>query len=113
MTEGPVHQSIQRWPQAMPQYLVGHQSRLDALGAAMRHVPGVFLTGAAYRGVGIASCVADAGRIATAVAQHLTPDVAATDVAATGVTATDTAQDVSHNVTQTLADNRPLTEVTS
>ena len=108
MTEGPVHQSIQRWPQAMPQYLVGHQGRLDALGAAMRHVPGVFLTGAAYRGVGIASCVADAGRIATAVAQHLTPDVAVSDAAAT-----DAVQAVSDNVTQTQADNRPLTEVTS
>jgi len=112
MTQGPVHQSIQRWPQAMPQYLVGHQGRLDQLGAAMRHVPGVFLTGAAYRGVGIASCVADAGRVATAVAAHLTPDVAATDVAQ-DVSTTDVAQNVSQNVTQTLADNRPLTEVTS
>jgi oxygen-dependent protoporphyrinogen oxidase len=108
MTEDPVHQSIQRWPQAMPQYLVGHQSRLDALGTAMRHVPGVFLTGAAYRGVGIASCVADAGRIGAAVAQQITPDVATTDVAAP-----DAAEGVSHNVTPTLADERPLTEVTS
>ena len=108
MTEGPVHQSIQRWPQAMPQYLVGHQSRLDALGTAMRHLPGVFLTGAAYRGVGIASCVADAGRIGAAVAQQITPDVATTDVAAP-----DAAEGVSHNVTPTLADERPLTEVTS
>jgi heterodisulfide reductase subunit A-like polyferredoxin len=102
MTEGPVHQSIQRWPLAMPQYLVGHQDRLDAVDAVMRHVRGVFLTGAAYRGVGIASCVADAGRIATAVAAHLTQDVAATDVAATVANS-----DVSHNVTPTLADNRP------
>ncbi len=107
MTQGPVHQSIQRWPQAMPQYLVGHQSRLDALGTAMAHVPGVFLTGAAYRGVGIASCVADAGRIATAVAQHLTPDAAATNAAPSDASTTDVAQDV----TQTPADNRPLTEV--
>jgi len=79
----------------------------------MRHLPGVYLTGAAYRGVGIASCVADAGRIAEAVARHLTPDVATTDVAATDVPSTDVAQDVSQNVTQTLADHRPLTEVTS
>ena len=94
VTASPVHQSIQRWPQAMPQYLVGHQGRLDALDASMRDLPGIYLTGAAYRGVGIASCVADAGRIAAAVAQH---------------TSTDVAQDVS----QPLADDRPLTEVTS
>ena len=102
VSASPIHQSIQRWPQAMPQYLVGHQGRLDALDASMRDVPGIYLTGAAYRGVGIASCVADAGRIAAAVAQRTSTDVAQH-------TSTDVAQDVS----QTLADNRPLTEVTS
>ena len=107
MTEGPVHQSIQRWPLAMPQYLVGHQDRLDAVDAVMRHVPGVFLTGAAYRGVGIASCVADAGRTAEAVAQHSAADVAP------DASQPDVARDVTHDVTQTQADNRPLTEVTS
>jgi oxygen-dependent protoporphyrinogen oxidase len=70
----------------MPQYLVGHQGRLDALDVAVRHLPGLYLTGAAYRGVGLASCVADAKR---------------------------TAQDVAHDVSQTPAGNRPLTEVTS
>jgi protoporphyrinogen/coproporphyrinogen III oxidase len=89
LTSGPDHQSIQRWPQAMPQYLVGHQGRLDALNAAVAHLPGLHLTGAAYRGVGLASCVADAKR-----------------------TAGDVAQDVS-SPTQPPADTRPLTEVTS
>ena len=96
MTEGPVHQSIQRWPLAMPQYLVGHQDRLDAVDAVMRHVPGVFLTGAAYRGVGIASCVADAERTAQNAAQYLTQDVQ--DAAKTSLRP---------------ADDRPLTEVKS
>src|ERR1019366_5050062 len=59
LTGGPVRQRIQRWPQAMPQYLVGHQSRLDALDATLHRLPGLHLTGAAYRGVGMASCVAD------------------------------------------------------
>ena len=86
LTAGPNHQSIQRWPQAMPQYLVGHQDRLDALDAAIHHLPGLYLTGAAYRGVGLASCVADAKR---------------------------TAQDVSQNFSQPPAGSRPLTEVTS
>jgi len=86
LTAGPNHQSIQRWPQAMPQYLVGHQDRLDALDAAIHHLPGLYLTGAAYRGVGLASCVADAKR---------------------------TAQDVAQDVLRPQADVRPLTEVTS
>jgi len=86
LTTGPVQQSIQPWPQAMPQYLVGHQDRLNSLDSAIHHLPGLYLTGAAYRGVGLASCVADAKR---------------------------TAQDVSQNVSQPPADSRPLTEVTS
>jgi len=86
LTAGPVDQGIQRWPQAMPQYLVGHQARLNALDSAIHHLPGLYLTGAAYRGVGLASCVADAKR---------------------------TAQDVAADVSQPPADVRPLTEVTS
>jgi oxygen-dependent protoporphyrinogen oxidase len=86
LTAGPVDQRIQRWPQAMPQYLVGHQDRLEALHVALHDLPGVYLTGAAYRGVGIASCVADAER---------------------------TARDVAQDVSQPQADVRPLTEVTS
>lgn len=62
---------VQRWPQGLPQYLVGHQDRLDVVDAALRHLPGVHLTGAAYRGVGLASCVADAERTAGNVAQSL------------------------------------------
>jgi oxygen-dependent protoporphyrinogen oxidase len=86
LTAGPIHQRIQRWPQGMPQYLVGHQDRLDALDTAVRHLPGLYLTGASYRGVGMASCVADAER---------------------------TARDVAEDVFQAPADVRPLTEVTS
>jgi len=68
---GPSNQSIQRWTQAMPQYLIGHQGRLDALALAMHHLPGIHLTGAAYRGVGLASCVADAQRTAQDVVQDI------------------------------------------
>jgi oxygen-dependent protoporphyrinogen oxidase len=94
LTSGPVHQSIQRWPQAMPQYLVGHKDRLDAVGAALGHLPGLYLTGAAYRGVGMASCVADAERIAQNATQYVT-------------------QDEAQDVSPALADVRPLTEVKS
>ena len=79
LTAGPVHTHIQRWPQGLPQYLVGHQDRLDAVDAALRHLPGLYLTGAAYRGVGVASCVADAERTAHDIAQSLS-DVQLTDV---------------------------------
>lgn len=44
--------------QAIPQYVVGHAERLTALeGLAAGH-PGLFLTGNAFRGVGLNDCVA-------------------------------------------------------
>ena len=67
LTSGPIHQSIQRWPNGMPQYVVGHQNRLDAMKASLSRLPGLYLTGAAFRGVGLASCVADAERTAKEV----------------------------------------------
>jgi oxygen-dependent protoporphyrinogen oxidase len=72
LTSGPIHQSIQRWPNGMPQYVVGHQKRLDAVEAALGDLPGLYLTGAAFRGVGLASCVADAERTSQKVAAVLT-----------------------------------------
>ena len=55
----PVLTRVYRWPRAMPQYRVGHLGRLAAIGARLEHVPGVFLAGAGYRGVGIPDCIRD------------------------------------------------------
>ena len=63
----PLEQFVQRWPQGMPQYLVGHQARLDAMAAALTELPHLYLTGSSYRGVGLASCIADAERTADAI----------------------------------------------
>ncbi|WP_158251246.1 protoporphyrinogen oxidase [Cryobacterium sp. Y11] len=63
----PLEQLVQRWPQGMPQYVVGHQTHLDAIATQLCVLPGLFLTGAAYRGVGLASCIADAERTADAI----------------------------------------------
>jgi oxygen-dependent protoporphyrinogen oxidase len=71
LTGRPTEQHIERWPQGMPQYIVGHQGRLEAATAALEELPGVYLTGSAYRGVGLASCVADAERTADAIVQVL------------------------------------------
>ena len=69
LTTTPTDALVQRWPRAIPQYLVGHADRLDRLD---RLVPeGLQLTGAAYRGSGMAACVASARRTATAVAARL------------------------------------------
>jgi oxygen-dependent protoporphyrinogen oxidase len=47
-----------RWPQSMPQYVVGHRARLDRIAQLVARHPGVSLAGASYSGVGIPDCIA-------------------------------------------------------
>lgn len=72
LTRPPTEVLVQRWPGAIPQYTVGHADRVAAIEAATAELPGLHLTGAAYHGAGVASCVADADRTADAVLTRLT-----------------------------------------
>ena len=75
LTAAPKEASVQRWPRAMPQYTVGHQDRLDRLDeglSGLPGLPGLAVTGAAYRGVGLASCVGQAERTARDLLAQLT-----------------------------------------
>lgn len=58
----PVVAKVYTWPATNPIYEVGHLDRVAAIEAKLP--PGIFLTGAAYRGVGIPGCVQDAKRVA-------------------------------------------------
>ncbi len=53
---------IYRWPRGNPQYDVGHLERVARMEALAAEVPGLHLTGSAYRGIGIPGCVANAER---------------------------------------------------
>lgn len=57
ITAAPVLTRIFRWPQAMPQYTLGHLQRLGRIEAARANHPGLFLAGQSYRGVGIPDCI--------------------------------------------------------
>ena len=63
----PVQSRVQRWPEAMPQYTVGHEVRLAALDQALGTQPGLRVTGAALRGVGLAGCLQQATELADAL----------------------------------------------
>jgi oxygen-dependent protoporphyrinogen oxidase len=56
----PVATRLARWGGGLPQYLVGHQDRVDAIRAAVSAVPGLAVAGAAFRGVGVPACIRDA-----------------------------------------------------
>lgn len=57
ITATPVLTRLHRWPASMPQYRVGHLTRVETIDRLVAGLPGLGLAGAAYRGVGIADCV--------------------------------------------------------
>jgi oxygen-dependent protoporphyrinogen oxidase len=68
---------VVRWERTMPQYEGGHLARLSRIETVLMGVPGLFLTGSAYRGVGIADCVRHAQELAGRVRSHLAGRAAA------------------------------------
>jgi protoporphyrinogen/coproporphyrinogen III oxidase len=48
---------VHRYTEAMPQYLVGHLDRIEAIEARAAQHRGLALSGAAYRGIGIPDCI--------------------------------------------------------
>jgi protoporphyrinogen/coproporphyrinogen III oxidase len=67
----PIYMDVNRWWKAMPQYTLGHLDRLAQLDAAVSRYPGLILTGAGYRGVGIPDCIRDGAVAAERVVQDL------------------------------------------
>jgi oxygen-dependent protoporphyrinogen oxidase len=68
--EEPTLARVYRWPHAMPQYLVGHLDRLEVMEEMLTRLPGVFLTGAGYRGVGLPDCIRDGTQTADKVVRY-------------------------------------------
>ena len=63
----PVDGHVQRWGGALPQYAVGHVSRIQAVLEAIANLPALGLAGAAYEGVGIPACIGSGRRAAREV----------------------------------------------
>jgi oxygen-dependent protoporphyrinogen oxidase len=60
----PLDQRVVRWPDAFPQYDVGHLARVARIDAVLAEdAPGVVVAGGAYRGIGLPACIAQ-GRAA-------------------------------------------------
>ncbi|GAA0596389.1 protoporphyrinogen oxidase [Virgibacillus siamensis] len=58
ITQEPEFSVISRWKNAMPQYTVGHNQRITNVRSAMEHeLPGVYLAGSSYEGVGVPDCI--------------------------------------------------------
>lgn len=57
IAKAPLLARVYRWERANPQYQVGHLERVDAMEKLLVPYPGLFLTGSAYRGVGVPDCI--------------------------------------------------------
>jgi protoporphyrinogen/coproporphyrinogen III oxidase len=62
----PRWQSLVRWNEAMPQYLVGHTNLIGSIRKSLDQDPSIRLVGNAFDGVGIPQCV----RLARQAAEH-------------------------------------------
>ena len=61
--------AIYRWPRSMPQYVVGHQERVQKIEKAVLRHKGLHLAGNAYDGVGVPDCIRIAERVATRIVE--------------------------------------------
>jgi oxygen-dependent protoporphyrinogen oxidase len=57
VTAPPRFTRIARWPRSMAQYTVGHPARQAELEARLAQIPGLYVAGNAYQGIGIPDCI--------------------------------------------------------
>jgi oxygen-dependent protoporphyrinogen oxidase len=54
----PTEVRVTRWPSSFPQYVPGHLQRVARIeDAVAAEAPGIIVTGAAFRGVGLPACI--------------------------------------------------------
>jgi oxygen-dependent protoporphyrinogen oxidase len=75
---------VHRWPQAMPQYVMGHPARVARIEQRLDVLPGLYLAGRGFRVVGIPDCFASGERAAEAAAAGMKWAMAATGARDTG-----------------------------
>lgn len=58
ITHTPDFSVVTRWKSAMPQYTIGHKQRIERVNQELEtNLPGVFLLGASYNGLGLPDCI--------------------------------------------------------
>ncbi|CQR47185.1 Protoporphyrinogen oxidase [Paraliobacillus sp. PM-2] len=63
---------VSRWKNAMPQYTVGHKQRMKTIKLEMeKQLPGVYLAGGSFEGLGIPDCIDQAEKAVSNVLLYL------------------------------------------
>ena len=71
ITAEPLLYRIFRWPQAMPQYTLGHLDRVAVIDQQLAEHPGLYVAGNAYRGIGLPDCIASGEAAAAAALKYV------------------------------------------
>jgi oxygen-dependent protoporphyrinogen oxidase len=71
ITGDPTLTRVYRWSRSSPQQEVGHDQLMKRIDARLAGHPGLFLSAAGFRGVGIPDCIADARATAGAAASFV------------------------------------------
>ncbi|HEY4315025.1 MAG TPA: protoporphyrinogen oxidase [Actinomycetes bacterium] len=64
VTDPPVDARVTRWGGGLPQYAVGHRTRVERIRTAVAELPGLTVAGAQYEGVGVPACIGSGQRAA-------------------------------------------------
>ena len=68
---GPRHLPITRYERAIPQYTLGHATRVKRVETLLRDVPGLWITGNYLRGISLGDCIKHAERVAVEIDQTI------------------------------------------
>ncbi|MFA9557203.1 protoporphyrinogen oxidase [Evansella sp. AB-rgal1] len=68
----PEFYKVTRWKKAMPQYEVGHTTKLAEVNDGLkRDLPGVYIAGGSYKGIGIPDCIDQGKQAVTEIISQL------------------------------------------
>ncbi|HTW66238.1 MAG TPA: protoporphyrinogen oxidase [Bryobacteraceae bacterium] len=71
----PAFYNVARWPSSMAQYTVGHEQRIARIEELMKTIPGLYLAGNAYHGIGIPDCIRMGQEAATKISAGYKPEL--------------------------------------
>ena len=71
MSDEPMFSEVMRYDKAMPQYHVGHLDLVAKIETAQSRLPGLFLAGSSYHGVGIPDSIASGQKAADSILASL------------------------------------------
>jgi len=67
----PLFARVFRWEKSMPQYTLGHGQKLQRIEERLSSLPGLFIAGSAYWGIGISDCIRSGKQAALLAFEHL------------------------------------------